>query len=122
MAKANRLNFDAKIKAIDYLRAAAERYRTERPAFLAVAQELTKVVGIPISDKTANDYCKVAGVSWEQRRASPHQLTTLELGKQMRELSERVETLSNFVRELCRQLDYPTPAIARPQAKEVDCG
>lgn len=106
MTKIYRLQFKDKLKAIDCLRATADRLKQERPTFPEVARELSQYLGVPISPNTAQELVKAAGVEWESRTKRP-ECNLATLAAAVRELTKRFDHLRGAIINLYENLNLP---------------
>ena len=69
--KNHRLTIEAQVKAVDFLRANASRYREEQPSYSDVAEELTKAVSCEVKASNVQSLAKAANVDWLPQRPKP---------------------------------------------------
>lgn len=107
MAKIHRLQIADKIKAVDWLRAAGERLKSERPTYPELCVQLKEVLGVTVMPGSAADLVKLAGVAWEPRQQ--HRVINLKaLARDVAILGRRLDEVVLAIRSLSSALGYPT--------------
>lgn len=102
-AAPRRLSLEKYFQACEWVKKNANDLRERRPTLAKLAEEMTRELGFPVSDKSAQVVTRHAGVSWQPKiTRKPRQPKPAKTGA--------VLVIARAVENLYRQLAAPVPA------------